>query len=232
MILIPWRKIRRVSAGFLIVALLGCFLLIGLELSEFRLKLRPVKQKRTQPASGRLSALLNLQEKQQKGVLINTNSKRPADINLEPGSHVLGLETRSLQAKSDWSSSKGAERGTRLPFELPFSPSAAKIRTSKSVQLQSPSVAHLDTSISKSRPKVMEENGVEIAAVSLATDTRVLATLESEGFEQHRETELQDIFISVKTTNQFHHTRVVELLQTWVGLAKSQVLYRWLCIPI
>ena len=49
-----------------------------------------------------------------------------------------------------------------------------------------------------------------------------------QGEDDHaRKTNLQDIFLSVKTTNQFHKTRVVELLQTWVDLAKNQVRF-WL----
>lgn len=41
--------------------------------------------------------------------------------------------------------------------------------------------------------------------------------------QRRLQTELKDIFISVKTTGKFHKTRVEVLLKTWFGLAADQV---------
>ena len=41
--------------------------------------------------------------------------------------------------------------------------------------------------------------------------------------ENERQTELSDIFISVKTTQKYHRSRLQVLLDTWVPLARKQV---------
>ncbi len=38
-------------------------------------------------------------------------------------------------------------------------------------------------------------------------------------------TTLNDVFITVKTTQQYHYPRLVILLETWVSLVKNQVIY-------
>ena len=45
----------------------------------------------------------------------------------------------------------------------------------------------------------------------------------TEGPERTKNTEIKDVFISVKTTGEFHKTRVQILLDTWIQNAKNQV---------
>ena len=45
----------------------------------------------------------------------------------------------------------------------------------------------------------------------------------TESSERTKNTEIKDVFISVKTTGEFHKTRVQILLDTWIQNAKNQV---------
>lgn len=181
---------------------------------EFNLQLRPrVRRSKSRTASGRLSDLLELQKSQQNGELVDGKSgdvKRT--VNSKLGS-FLALEKRVLHAKLDFDSNSKRTGEQQTPGFI--SPTAIAAAASRTTTIYSPSVTQSASDLSK------------ILAISRVktSDVEHISTSPNQfpALTKYRKTELKDIFISVKTTYQFHKTRVQELLQTWVGLARNQV---------
>ena len=79
------------------------------------------------------------------------------------------------------------------------------------------------------------EQAEGLPSVSVNTQRKIASLVQRERIDEgsfagspgqpqaHRQTELSDIFISVKTTQKFHQSRVGVLLETWVTLARSVV---------
>lgn len=66
-------------------------------------------------------------------------------------------------------------------------------------------------------------------SISIPTDSEKPTTLEDSITQQHHQL-LKDIFISIKTTQRYHSTRLPVILQTWLTTVTpenvSQVLYQ------
>lgn len=60
----------------------------------------------------------------------------------------------------------------------------------------------------------------------LLAEERASTEVQTSSAKPHQATVLDDIFISVKTTKNFHKSRLFVVLTTWFQLAKDQVSYR------
>jgi hypothetical protein len=91
---------------------------------------------------------------------------------------------------------------------------------------------YLKEIVKSTKSKNSVENIVKSTTIPIdhGNDNKVNALLNAEidyslDISESRETELSDIFISVKTTKKFHNDRVGLLLDTWAHLAKDEVIY-------
>jgi len=80
------------------------------------------------------------------------------------------------------------------------------------------------------RPVDLLDNEVSILhrnAKAIAPDAEKYTNTHTETYKKrkHRQTELNDIYIAIKTTRKYHGDRLQLLLDTWVALARDQVTF-------
>lgn len=73
--------------------------------------------------------------------------------------------------------------------------------------------------------RIIEQEGAEHKSVYHGNENNVDHEFRTENREGTNSTEIEDVFISIKTTGVFHETRLKILLDTWIPNSKDQVYF-------
>ena len=100
--------------------------------------------------------------------------------------------------------------------------SIAFLPSGKSLQNSPHDIRQNDQDINLS-VRIIEQEGAEHKSVYHGNENNVDHEFRTENREGTNSTEIEDVFISIKTTGVFHETRLKILLDTWIPNSKDQV---------